>query len=198
MTRLRDAGADVSAAKLAAVIAGMNAAPTGHDPAAWLTLIAPDLPADLAAALEARRAAGGKPVTAGDPVARLAALRARMAADAVGAFLIPRADEFLGEYIAAQAERLFWLTGFNGSAGLAVVTADKAAIFTDGRYTLQVRDQVDTTLYETHHISDAGDRLAEGICRPADGWAMTRGCIPATVLHAMNRRWPSWARRRWR
>lgn len=155
VARLRDAGAEVSLADLDAVIDGVNAAPTGHDPAAWLTLIGAELPTDLAAALEARRTARQAPVTAGDPAARLAALRARLAQVEVDGFLIPRADEFLGEYIAAQAERLFWLTGFNGSAGLAVVTADTAAIFTDGRYTLQVRDQVDTTLYETHHITDS-------------------------------------------
>ena len=58
ITRLREAGAEVSLADLDAVIDGVNAAPMGHDPAAWLTLIGADLPADLAAALEARRAAG--------------------------------------------------------------------------------------------------------------------------------------------
>ena len=103
----------------------------------------------------------------------------------------------MGEYIAAQAERLFWLTGFNGSAGLAVVTADTAAIFTDGRYTLQVRDQVDTTLYETHHITDspatawlkahlpAGGRLGyDPWLHTRDGWrAMTgTGRVGATTV----------------
>ena len=56
---------------------------------------------------------------------------------------MPRKDEFQGEYVAAYAERLKWLTGFGGSAGLAIVTLKKAAIFVDGRYTIQVRQQVD-------------------------------------------------------
>ena len=53
-------------------------------------------------------------------------------------FIVPRADEHLGEYVPASAERLAWLTGFTGSAGLAVVLPDCAAVFTDGRYVLQL------------------------------------------------------------
>jgi Xaa-Pro aminopeptidase len=59
-------------------------------------------------------------------------------------FIVPHADEFQGEYIPASAQRLAWLTGFTGSAGLAIVHPDESAIFVDGRYTLAVRDQVDT------------------------------------------------------
>jgi Xaa-Pro aminopeptidase len=79
--------------------------------------------------------------------ARLAALRAAMAAAGVDAYLIPHGDEHRSEYPAPYAERLMWLTDFSGSAGMAIVMADKAAIFIDGRYTLQVRDQVDGALY---------------------------------------------------
>ena len=86
--------------------------------------------------------------------ARIVALRAAMAAAGVDGYLIPRADEHQAEYVPAFAERLQWLTGFTGSAGMAVVLADKAAIFIDGRYTLQVRDQVDGTLYEYRHLID--------------------------------------------
>ncbi len=57
---------------------------------------------------------------------------------------MPRSDEHQGEYVPKRAERLAWLTGFTGSAGAAVVLADKAAVFVDGRYTLQVRNQTDT------------------------------------------------------
>ena len=79
-------------------------------------------------------------------------------------FLCPRGDEHQGEYVAPRAERLRWLTGFTGSAGLAVVLLDKAAIFVDGRYTLQVRSQVDGSVFEYRHLVDdpAGEWLAAG------------------------------------
>ncbi len=74
---------------------------------------------------------------------RLAALRRAMAETKVDAFLVPRADAHQGENVAPRDERLAWLTGFTGSAGFAVATRDRAAVFVDGRYRLQVRDQVD-------------------------------------------------------
>src|SRR5438477_12450963 len=86
--------------------------------------------------------------------ARLSALRAAMAAAGVDGYLVPRSDEHQAEYVPAFAERLQWLTGFTGSAGMAVVLADTAAIFVDGRYTLQVRSQVDGSLYEYRHLID--------------------------------------------
>ncbi len=70
-------------------------------------------------------------------------LREWLAANGLDGFIVPRADEHQGEYVAAGSERLKWLTGFSGSAGVAIVLADRAIIFVDGRYTLQVRDQVD-------------------------------------------------------
>ncbi|MEG3176666.1 aminopeptidase P family protein [Sphingomonas sp. RB3P16] len=73
---------------------------------------------------------------------RLAALRAQLARDGLDGFVVPLTDEHMSEYVGAYAQRLAWLTGFQGSAGSAVVLADAAAIFTDGRYTLQVREQV--------------------------------------------------------
>jgi Xaa-Pro aminopeptidase len=85
---------------------------------------------------------------------RLAALRARLAAAGVQGFVIPRSDEHLGEYVPPSAERLAWLTGFTGSAGMAIVLPDRAAVFTDGRYTLQVRDQADPALWECRHITE--------------------------------------------
>jgi Xaa-Pro aminopeptidase len=87
-----------------------------------------------------------------DHSARLTALRQELASRGVDAFCVPRADEYLGEYIPAHNERLRWLTGFSGSAGMAVVLADKAAMFTDGRYTVQVRRQVDGQLYEYRRL----------------------------------------------
>ncbi|GAA3693557.1 aminopeptidase P family protein [Sphingomonas cynarae] len=73
---------------------------------------------------------------------RLAALRDQLARQQLDGFIVPLTDEHLSEYVGAYAQRLAWLTGFGGSAGTAVVLTDGAAIFTDGRYTLQVREQV--------------------------------------------------------
>ena len=74
--------------------------------------------------------------------ARLAKLRSVMAAQGVDAFLVPRADAHQGEYVAPRDDRLAWLTGFTGSAGFCIVTQDAAGVFIDGRYRVQVRDQV--------------------------------------------------------
>jgi len=73
---------------------------------------------------------------------RLAALRKIMAQDRIDAFLVPRADAHQGEYVAPCDERLSWLTGFSGSAGFAAILADRAGVFIDGRYRLQVKTQV--------------------------------------------------------
>ena len=73
---------------------------------------------------------------------RLAALRAQLAEDQLDGFVVPLTDEHMSEYVGSYAQRLAWLTGFKGSAGAAVVLPQEAAIFTDGRYTLQVRQQV--------------------------------------------------------
>lgn len=83
---------------------------------------------------------------------RLRQLRAEMSARGVDAFCLPRADEYLGEYIPAHNERLLWLTSFTGSAGMAVVLKDCAAIFIDGRYTVQVRRQVSADHYRYKHL----------------------------------------------
>ena len=74
--------------------------------------------------------------------ARLAALRAQLAADRLDGFVVPLTDEHMSEYVGDYAKRLEWLTGFKGSAGAAVVLPQEAAIFVDGRYTLQVKQQV--------------------------------------------------------
>ncbi len=80
-------------------------------------------------------------------------LRKRLAAHQVDALLVPHDDEYQNEYIPAYAERLMWVSGFSGSAGFAIVGLNRAVIFTDGRYTLQVRDQTDSDLYEFEDIT---------------------------------------------
>ncbi len=86
--------------------------------------------------------------------ARLAALRQELVRRGVDGFLVPRGDEHQGEYVPPAAERLAWLTGFQGSAGMACVLASEAAIFVDGRYTLQVRNEVDEALFTPRHLTD--------------------------------------------
>ena len=84
----------------------------------------------------------------------LSAVRAELVRQKLEGFIVPRADEHLGEYVPASAERLAWLTGFTGSAGLAVVLPDRAAVFTDGRYVLQLAAQTDPVLWERRHITE--------------------------------------------
>ena len=85
---------------------------------------------------------------------RLTALRRVLKDRRLDGFVVPRADEFQGEMVPAGSERLAWLTGFTGSAGEAVILADRAVLFVDGRYTLQARNQVDPALYEICHLTD--------------------------------------------
>jgi Xaa-Pro aminopeptidase len=87
---------------------------------------------------------------AADPAAsaaRLAILRQNLKRDGVDGFILPRADKHQNEYVSASEERLAWLTGFTGSAGFLIVLPDQAALFTDGRYTLQAREQTDPRLF---------------------------------------------------
>jgi len=110
-------------------------------------------------------------MTAAEIAPRLDALRAELKRHGLAGFLVPRADEHQGEYVPPHAERLRWISGFTGSAGLAAILVDCAAIWVDGRYTLQVRDQTPAELFEYHHVSQspptdwlakhlrAGDRL---------------------------------------
>ncbi|MEM6679714.1 MAG: aminopeptidase P family protein [Pseudomonadota bacterium] len=96
---------------------------------------------------------------------RLTAVRAGLAAAGVTAMLVPRGDRHMGETVAPADERLAWLTGFTGSAGLAVVMADRAVLFVDGRYTIQAAAQVDGTLFEIVGTQDrrVSDWLAEAL-----------------------------------
>ncbi|KOE92982.1 aminopeptidase P family protein [Vibrio parahaemolyticus] len=87
-----------------------------------------------------------------DTLSCVNAIREWLTQHNIDALLIPHEDEYLGEYVPAHNERLHWLTGFTGSAGAAVITQDKAAIFVDGRYTVQVTKQVPSELFEYRHL----------------------------------------------
>ncbi|WP_375427331.1 aminopeptidase P family protein [uncultured Sphingomonas sp.] len=116
---------------------------------------------------------------------RLQALRAELAAQGLGGFVVPLTDEHMSEYVGAYAQRLAWLTGFGGSAGTAVVLADKAAIFTDGRYTLQVREQVSADDWSYVGVPDASiaawlaERAKQGQRVGYDPWLHTRADVRA-------------------
>jgi Xaa-Pro aminopeptidase len=85
---------------------------------------------------------------------RVAALRSELKRRGLDGMIVPRADRFQNEYVPPCAERLAWLTGFTGSAGVAIVLADRAAIFVDGRYQVQVREEVDETVFAVEHMVD--------------------------------------------
>lgn len=117
--------------------------------------------------------------------ARLAALREELVRQELDGFVVPISDEHMSEYVGAYAQRLEWLTGFGGSAGAAVVLKDKAAIFVDGRYTLQVRDQVDGRFWdylgvpETSTARWLGENASEGARIGYDAWLHSKGWADA-------------------
>ncbi len=115
--------------------------------------------------------------------ARVSALRAALRDAGFEGWIQPRADEFQGEYVPPSGARLAWLTGFTGSAGLAVVLQARAAVFSDGRYTLQLRDQIDLEIFEPRHSTDTPATEWIAAALPAGGklaydpWLLTDGDI---------------------
>jgi Xaa-Pro aminopeptidase len=103
--------------------------------------------------------------------ARLAALRAELKRRGLDGFVVPRADRQQNEYLPASEERLAWLTGFTGSAGAAIVLAERAALFVDGRYTVQAKAQIDAKLFSIEHLVD----------NPPDQWLETNLKSGATL-----------------
>lgn len=114
----------------------------------------------IAPSLDVADREAGAPAGPADPAARLADLRGELRRRRLTGFVVPRADEHQNEYVAARSERLRWLTGFSGSAGTAVVLQDRAAVFVDGRYTVQAAGEVDAGLYELRHLTR----------EPVQGW----------------------------
>jgi Xaa-Pro aminopeptidase len=100
------------------------------------------------------------PPGAGATAPRVAALRAELKRRHLNGFLVPHADRHQSEYLPPSEERLAWLTGFTGSAGYAVILADRAVLFTDGRYILQAREQTDPALFTVEHMVE----------KPLSGW----------------------------
>src|SRR6266436_4870229 len=157
---LREAGSAYDPGGVEGLIEGVLAAPAEVG-TSWHVLVADPMTPELARALEVLRtamASGYHDGLAGEDFdrhsrpERLARLREALAARGLDGFIVPRADEHQGEYVPPRGQRLAWLTGFTGSAGLAVVLGDRAALFVDGRYTLQAEAQVDTRSFEIHHL----------------------------------------------
>ena len=84
---------------------------------------------------------------------RLSAFRKEMKKEKLDGYILPRTDEFQGEFLAPYAERLKWLTGFTGSAGVSIILDYKAVVMSDGRYLLQLQDEIDSKLYETEDMT---------------------------------------------
>jgi Xaa-Pro aminopeptidase len=180
---LRQRGRDLDPSALDSLMRGVAAAPEGLAGPEWVELIDPKADAELTKALtawraELARATGGLGESPA-PGERLAALRAELKRRGLDGFVVPRADEHQGEYVARHSQRLAWLTGFTGSAGLAIVLADKAAIFIDGRYTLAVRAQVDMRAFVPHQVPEQSpdswiaENLAKGGKLGFDPWLQT-------------------------
>ncbi|MEM8826664.1 MAG: M24B family metallopeptidase, partial [Pseudomonadota bacterium] len=118
---------------------------------------------------------------------RLAALRDQLKRQSLDGFVIPLTDEHMSEYVGEYAQRLAWLTGFQGSAGTASVLMDDAAMFTDGRYKVQVRDQVDGALFSYQdvpkvQVADWLDDHAKGGARIGyDAWLHTKKWVDAAT-----------------
>ena len=116
---------------------------------------------------------------------RLKALREQLVRERLDGFVVPLTDEHMSEYVGEYAQRLAWLTGFQGSAGSAVVLPEEAAIFVDGRYTLQVREQVDAAHWQFESVPQTSVAAWLGIHAPQGGrigydpWLHTRAWVKA-------------------
>ncbi len=181
---LQKAGSSWGAAAVRDLARGVVAAPRSVDPEAWMALVAEAPGDELAGQLAALHAKISLSFMSGldgaGDATRLAALRAQMKRLALDGFIVPRFDEHQNEYVPLQAERLAWLTGFTGSAGQAVVLSDRAAIFVDGRYVLQAREEGDGDLFEIRQLPDEkpSDWIGEHLSSPGvrlgyDPWLHT-------------------------
>lgn len=186
--RLSAAGVSMSFEAVRSLVAGVAGAPTGWRPDGWVDLIAPSADAALRSqlmALKATVAGDGGLVEGPAPAERLAALRTELVRRGLDGFIVPRTDAHQGEYVPPHDERLRWLTGFSGSAGLAIVLRDRAAIFIDGRYTLQVGNEVDTGIIEPVPLADTppaawiASNLPKGATLGYDSWLHAESALNA-------------------
>ena len=122
---------------------------------------------------------------------RLKALREQLKAEKLDGFVVPLTDEHMSEYVGSYAQRLAWLTGFEGSAGSAIVLPEQAAIFVDGRYTLQVRQQVSPTEWSYQSVPETSttqwleEHAPEGARIGYDPWLHTRDWLRLIAIRSM-------------
>lgn len=161
---------------------GVVSAPEGERSGDWTVLLAPNADATDRAQLLAYRSARllAEEARKGPPISgRLAALQQELRKRELAGFVVPRADQHQGEYVPKRDERLAWISGFSGSAGVAIILVDRAAIFVDGRYTIQVREQVDAKLFEIRHLINEppeewiAKTLPKGAKLGFDPWLLT-------------------------
>ncbi|MEX2618028.1 MAG: aminopeptidase P family protein [Alphaproteobacteria bacterium] len=190
LSELSAAGVTLNRDAVYSLVAGVAGAPEGRRPDAWIDLIAPRANATLRDQLQALKRMISQQGDGGfaegpAPAARLAALRAELARRGLDGFIVPRTDAHQGEYVPPHDERLRWLTGFAGSAGTAIVLRETAAIFVDGRYTLQVRNEVATALIEPIHLTDTtpadwiAANLSAGSSLGYDPWLHSENAVDA-------------------
>lgn len=182
-TLLESNNVDKDVSAVIDLVDGVLAAADGDTRTDWIDLICKDpddaLKSALFALRDERKLLFKMAKDDFDAAQRVASLRTYLAAKGVDGFIIPRADEHQGERVPLRAERLEWLTGFTGSAGAAVVLADKATIFVDGRYTIQVRQEVSRDQFEYRHLVDEPvvgwlhDNLKSGQKLAYDPWLHT-------------------------
>ena len=161
---------------------GLAAAPDNLRFTHWLKLLAPPknqlLDAELIKILQKKASQPDGLIRQTTPN-RVRLLRKELRKRGLDGFIVPKADEHQGEYIAKRSERLWWLTGFSGSAGWAVVLSKKAAIFVDGRYTLQVKQEVNSDIFSHECLSKLSPaewttaRIKTGARIGFDPWRMT-------------------------
>ncbi len=168
---LAAAGSRYGVEEVVALVHGINAAPEGFDPEAWIELVAPEPGPELRDWLRALRAElGGAEAPPEPPVPeRLARLRTELERLGLVGFILPLTDEHGSEYLPSHARRLSWLTGFTGSAGTVVALRDKAALFVDGRYTLQAEAELDHAQFERHQVPEHPPTRWIGEHLPAGG-----------------------------
>ncbi|HEX2478676.1 MAG TPA: aminopeptidase P family N-terminal domain-containing protein, partial [Geminicoccaceae bacterium] len=166
---LTAAGGRRSVEEIHELIRGVIAAPAGPEPDAWLDLVAPaEAHALRVALLRLKEELASVPVEEPPIAQRLRRLRAELSARGLDGLIVPLTDEHRNEYVPACAQRLAWLTGFTGSAGVLVVLTERAAVFVDGRYTVQAEAQLDPQLFERRHLAEEppakwlGDQLSAG------------------------------------
>jgi Xaa-Pro aminopeptidase len=170
LTRLLSAaGVDRSAGEIHALIRGVCAAPEGLAADAWLDLVAPVGASELRQHLvRLKRAIAGAPGVEPPIAERVRQLRAELRGRQLDGLIVPLTDEHRNEYVPGSAQRLAWVTGFTGSAGILILLAERAAVFVDGRYTVQAGAQLDPQLFERRHVIEEpparwlGDQASAG------------------------------------